>query len=269
MKSLEAIVETNKKQAEFYNTKRKNVPTKIWSYFREKTLKNIRKEIGILNQCYDLHKVWFGDLQNKKVLDLGCYAGNNLSMYLAENSKEYIGLDLSEVAIAKLNQRLESTPTAKAMAADFLSDVDFQDKDFDLIYAYGVLHHFENHQVLIQKLNDKLARGGQIISYDPLETSWPIKIMRRMYRPFQTDAAWEWPFTKKTYYAFADAFEIKERHGIFGRAKWYFLYQFLPLSDTKRTEIGIAMHQKDWVESEKKDSYLFDCMHVTMLMQKK
>lgn len=269
MKTLDEIVETNKKQAEFYNTKRKNVATKIWSYFREKTLKNIRKEIGILNQCYDLHREWFGDLKNKKVLDLGCYSGNNLSLYLAENSSTYIGLDLSAMAITRLKQRLEHIPSANAIAADFLSDDDFPDKDFDLIYAYGVLHHFENVQILIDKLNEKLAPKGQIISYDPLETSLPIKIIRRLYRPFQSDAAWEWPFTKKTYYAFAKAFHVKERRGIFGNAKWYFLYQIMPLSDSKRKEIGKKMHEKDWNQSVNSDKYLFSCMHVTMLMEKK
>lgn len=80
-------------------------------------------------------------------------------MYLAENSKSYLGLDLSEVAIEKLNKRLEHLPHAKAVAADFLSDA-FLETEFDLIYAYGVLHHFENTSVLIDRLNEKLAPGA-------------------------------------------------------------------------------------------------------------
>lgn len=268
MKTQEEIIETNIRQKEFYNTKKKNFATKIWSSLREKTLKKIRKNIGILDQSYDLHKVWFGDLSNKKVLDLGCFQGNSLSMLLAENAKEYIGVDLSDVAIAKLNQKLTQIPTAKAVAVDFLSD-DFPDKDFDLIYAYGVLHHFQSVPVLINKLNEKLAPNGEIISYDPLETSLPIKIIRTLYRPFQSDADWEWPFTRKTYSQFKNAFNIIERRGLLGKTKWFFLLNFVPMSEEKRMNLGKKWHNDDWENSKTSDSALFACMHVTMLMKKK
>lgn len=271
MNTQEEIIEINKKQVEYYNHKsdKKNLPTKIWYYFREKTLKKIRKDIGVLNEAYDIHKVWFGDLSNKKVLDLGCYAGNYWSLYLAENSQKYIALDLSDVAIDMLANRIKPFPNAEAIAADFLSD-EFAEKDFDLIYAYGVLHHFQNPDVLIAKLNEKLASGGVIISYDPLETSLPIKIMRVLYRPFQSDKDWEWPFSKKTYYKFANAFNVLERHGLLGQAKWYFVMNFVPfMSDKKKQNIGQNWHKKDWDLSATSDSHLFKCMHLTMLMQKK
>ena len=271
MKTQDEIIEINKKQKDFYNYKsdRKNLPTRIWYYFREKTLKKIRKDIGILNESYEIHKTWFGDLSNKKVLDLGCFAGNHWSMYMAENSKKYIGLDLSDIAIAKLQDRIKQFPNAKALAADFLAE-EFAEKDFDIIYAYGVLHHFQNPDVLIAKLDEKLAKDGVIISYDPLETSLPIKLMRVMYRPFQSDKDWEWPFTKSTYYKFAKTFTIVERHGLLGKAKWYFIMNFIPfLSDEKKQNIGKNWHKKDWEKSAKSDNNLFKCMHLTMLMQKK
>ncbi|MEO5778143.1 MAG: class I SAM-dependent methyltransferase [Flavobacterium sp.] len=271
MSTQEEIIEINKKQVEFYNYKsdKKNLPTRIWYYFREKTLKKIRKDIGVLNESYDIHKSWFGDLSNKKVLDLGCFAGNYWSMYLAEYSKKYIALDLSDVAIDKLAIRIKPFPNAEAIAADFLSE-QFAEKDFDIIYAYGVLHHFQNPDVLISKLNEKLAPGGVIISYDPLETSLPIKIMRVLYRPFQSDKDWEWPFTKKTYFKFAKAFNIVERHGLLGQSKWYFAMNFMPfVSEEKKQSIGKKWHKKDWDLSATSDSHLFKCMHLTMLMQKK
>lgn len=271
MKSREEIIKINEKQKEFYNSKdnKKNLSTKIWHSLRENTLKKIRKDIGVLNQSYDIHKTWFGDLTDKKVLDLGCFEGNNLSLYLAQNSKKYIALDLSDVAINKLAERLKPYPNAKAVAADFLS-VDFVESEFDLIYAYGVLHHFQNTDLLIAKLNEKLAPNGLIISYDPLETSLPIKIIRVLYRPFQSDKDWEWPFTKKTYFKYAKAFDIKDRRGLLGRAKWYFLLNLIPfLSSEKRQLIGKKWHKKDWDLSVTSDSHLFKCMHFTLLMQKK
>lgn len=268
MKTKESILETNKRQKEFYNQRRLNFITTTWANFRNGLLNQIRKNIGIQNEAYLLHKEWFGDLSHKKVLDLGCYAGNYWSLYLAENSKNYVGIDLSDIAIAKLNERLKPFPNAKAEAVDFLSS-DFTDKDYDLIYAYGVLHHFENTNLLIDILNDKLAPKGEIISYDPLETSLPIKIIRTLYRPFQSDSAWEWPFTKKTFYKFQKAFVIKERRGLLGKSKWIAFVDILPISDSKKKIIGQNWHHQDWNESLTSDRAMFSCMHLTMLMQKK
>lgn len=269
MKTQAEILEINKKQKEFYNHKKKNLPTRIWSFIREKTLKQIRRDIGILNQSYDIHKVWFGDVSDKKVLDLGCFSGNYWSDFLAKNSKEYIGLDLSDVGIAKLAENIKSYPNAKAVAADFLSETDFPDKDFDIIYAYGVLHHFQNVDLLISKLNEKLAPGGVVISYDPLETSIPIKAIRVLYRPFQSDKDWEWPFSRKTYHKFGTSFKIKERHGVLGTAKWYFLINFLPISEERKKAIGAKWHKRDWEKSATSDSHMFSCMQLTMLMEKR
>lgn len=50
---------------------------------------------------------------------------------------------------------------------------------------------------LIDKLDEKLAPGGIIISHDPLKTSKPIALIRMLYRPFQSDRRWEWPFGRK------------------------------------------------------------------------
>lgn len=268
MKTAEEIIETNKKQKEFYNNIKQNFFTKRWAKLRNGLLNKVRKSIGVHDQAYALHKEWFGDLSDKKVLDLGCFSGNHWSFYLAENSKSYLGIDLSDVAIAKLNDKLKPFPNANAEAIDFLSDA-FQEKDYDLIYAYGVLHHFENTNVLIDKLNEKLAPSGKIISYDPLQTSLPIKLLRTLYRPFQSDAAWEWPFSKKTYYQFASAFKIIERRGILGKSKWTILLNILPISEEKKATIGQQWHTNDWNESNNSDRVLFSCMHITMLMQKK
>lgn len=268
METSAQTIEKNKKQKEFYNTKKKSLPSKIWSYIREKSLKNIRRELGILEQSYAQHQVWMGDLSQKKVLDLGCYSGNRLSLHLAKNAKEYVGIDLSDKAIAKLNDKLEGLPHAKAISGDFFSD-EFDEDNFDLIYAYGVLHHFKNVDNLIKHLDLKLAAGGTVINYDPLQTSRPIWFIRWLYRPFQSDAAWEWPFTRKTVKKFDKAFNMLEKRGVLGRSKWYFLYAFLPLSKEKKLNWGKRAHAKDWELSAQSNTHLFKCMQVNMFMQKK
>lgn len=265
---MRRISDVNKAQAEFYNVKKKNLPTLIWSKLRNGLLTQVRQNSGMQQQSYNQHKIWFGNLANKKVLDLGCFAGNYWSLYLAEHSKEYWGIDLSDVGIARLEPRIKSFPNARAITTDFLS-ADFTERNFDLIYAYGVLHHFEDTSILIERLNEKLATAGQIISYDPLQTNLLVNLVRKIYRPFQSDAAWEWPFSKKTFFKFQNAFTIIEKRGILGKSKWLILISFLPISSQRKNELSKKWHKEDWDNSNVSESKLFDCMHLTMLMQKK
>lgn len=262
----EEILEVNQQQKEFYNFKKKNLATTIWSKIRGGLLGDIRKQIGMQRQTYDTHKAWLGDLTDKKVLDLGCYSGNYLSVYIAEHSKQYIGLDLSDKGIAELQKKISHIDSAKAIANDFFSD-EFEEKDFDVIYAYGVLHHFKNVNLLIDKLKEKLKPGGVVISYDPLETSVPIKILRTLYRPFQTDKDWEWPFNKNVVNLFRSQFNVIELHGLLGKSKWFFTLLPLPISKSKKIEIGLRWHLHDWELSPKNDRVLFSCMHITMLLE--
>lgn len=270
--NINAMLLTNQKQKEFYNEnnnkKRKNLPSRIWSGIRSGLLADYRRNFNISEKVYNQHKIWLGDLSNKKILDLGCLRGNALSIYMAKNAKEYIGIDLSDVAINELQLKIEKADckNAKAVAVDFLSS-EFSCENFDVIYAYGVLHHFENFDVLIDKLKEKLSSNGVIISYDPLQTSLPIKIIRAIYRPFQSDKDWEWPFDKKVVDKLYNNFKVMDVKGILGKSKYGILLSFLPLNRGYKNKKIQVMIDKDWSISSKEDIY--PCMHLTMFLQKK
>ena len=270
IKDKTSIIEVNKKQAEFYNQghAQKNLPTRVWSYFRNKALSGFRDKLDIKDQVYSQHKEWLGDLSNKKVLDLGCLYGNHLSIYMAKRARKYIGIDLSAKGINHLKQRLatESCPDAEAITIDFLAD-DFHETDFDIIYAYGVLHHFKNLDILINRLKQKLKPGGLIISYDPLKTSFPIRVIRTLYRPFQSDKEWEWPFDKSTLLALGKHFKIIERHGVLAKSKYGIIVNLLPIPNSQKLKIIKNWHQQDWELSAHEDNRLFQSMHITMLLQ--
>lgn len=268
---IDVMLLTNQKQKKFYNEtnnkKKKNIPSRIWSGLRNGLLANYRRNFNISEKVYAQHKIWLGELSDKKILDLGCLRGNALSIYMATNSKEYVGIDLSDVAIQDLQKKLEKAncKNARALAIDFLSD-DFIDKDFDIIYAYGVLHHFENFDVLINKLKEKLNTNGQIISYDPLQTSLPIKIVRTIYRPFQSDKDWEWPFDKEVIEKLYKNFKVIDVKGILGKSKYGILLSFLPFSTNFKNKKIKKMIESDWDITSKKGIY--PCMHLTMFLQK-
>lgn len=271
MKNTEEILEINKRQKEFYNKTRfsgTNIATKMWANFRNGTLSDFRQKFDIKDRVYDEHKLWMGDLKDKKILDLGCLEGNALSLYMAENAKEYVGIDLSDVGIAKLSAKLKqrNLVNASAIAVDFFS-ADFDHSDFDIVYAYGVLHHFENFDLLISRLKQVMAPNGVIVSYDPLETSTPVKILRAMYRPFQDDKDWEWPFTKKVLKKIDANFTVEKIHGILGKSKYGVLLNLLPLNAKFKSRVIAKMVSDDWNISKIDD--LFSCMHVTMMLRKK
>ena len=270
MKNTEDILEINKKQKEFYNSDnrgKKNIASSLWTSLRNGLLNDFRKKFDIKDRVYDEHKLWLGDLSDKKILDLGCLQGNYLSLYMAKNAKEYIGIDLSDVAIAHLQKTIEQNQckNASARAVDFLSP-EFTETNFDIIYAYGVLHHFENFDLLISKMKEKLNPNGIIVSYDPLETSLPIKILRTIYRPFQDDKDWEWPFTKKVLAKIQSNFKIEEIRGVLGQSKYGIFINFLPLSHAFKSRVIAKMVDKDWNCKTLNDIY--PCMHTTMLLRK-
>ncbi|HAT64956.1 MAG TPA: methyltransferase, partial [Flavobacteriaceae bacterium] len=53
------------------------------------------------------------------------------------------------------------------------------------------------------------------------------------------------------------------------KAKWYFVYQMLPVSKEKKQAWGKKAHQKDWERSATSRKHLLTCMQLNLLLQKK
>ena len=150
---------------------------------------------------------------------------------------------------------------ADAIAMDFLSP-DFPETDFDVCYAFSVAHHFKHFDAFLRLLKSRLVPGGKVITYDPLETSLPVKMARMAYRPFQTDRHWEWPFHRATFDQIQEHFEIAGLQGILGRAK-----QAIPLSvvsPERAARLGRRWHAHDMRSANRIGRPLWGCMHVAM-----
>lgn len=244
-----------------------NVITRLWRRVRWR-LWSIRNELGIDAQIYDLHWEWMGNLSEKSVLDLGCFSGNTLSLAIAEKSKSYLGIDLSEVAIQELSRKLDEHgfSHAQAKAVDFLSD-DFGTETYDIIYAQSVLHHFKYFDAFLKKLASHLAPGGRIISYDPMQTALSLRIARGLYRPFQSDSAWEWPFKKTTFAVIKRHFNIVAMQGVLGYAKWALLISLFNMKAA--IKLGKKWHAGDFAQARNLNHRLWSCVHVTLCLEHK
>ncbi len=270
-KQVQETLNTNKRQVDFYKTapsKRKtNLATEIWKSARRPYYFLI-DNAGIWTDIRAKHLEWMGSLESKRVLDLGCYEGNALSLTIAKPAKEYLGIDLSAPAVERLQIGIDSRgiKNARAISIDFLSS-DFTDTGFDICYAQGVLHHFKHFETMLEVLSNKLNKDGVVITCDPLQTSIPTQFVRALYRPFQLNRDWEWPFSKNSFELIQKYFVIEEVQGFMGYSKRAFPLVFI----NKKLAVSYAkkMHQKDMERANEISSNLWRCMQVAMKLRKK
>jgi SAM-dependent methyltransferase len=214
----------NKAQAQYYDQANGSKPsgvnswmTNLWRTMRYRAIGSVFKQNkGVIHA---IQKDWMGDISQAKILELGSGSGSFLTKYMAENCGIYHAVDLSAVKMAELRGKFGHIPHARFFVADFLSDA-FSEGDYDIIFAQSVIHHFRYTDVLFDKIDAKLKAGGRVITFDPLQTWLPARIFRSLYRPFQTDSAWEFPFTHRMLDDIARRYTVLDQFGIFGRAKW-------------------------------------------------
>lgn len=117
---------------------------------------------------------FIGNLEGKRVLDLGCGIGRN-SLKLACYAHEVIGYDISEVAVAKANDIAKQlgVNNFRAQVNNF-SDV--EEGCFDVILCVNMLHHCATPLHVLNSIRKALRPGGQLIIMEnnPLNPLFPL-----------------------------------------------------------------------------------------------
>lgn len=274
------MLETNRRQRDFYESRHSaarsgggepdaNVATNMWTRLRRRQ-QLLRRHLGISGEVHALHRRWINEMPvaAPRILDLGCFSGNPLSFELARHAERYVGIDLSESAIASLRRRLAEREIvgAEAKAMDFLEN-DFPPESFDLVYAHSVLHHFRHLPVALDEILRLLAPGGMVITVDPLNTSFSSRLARRIYRPLQSDRDWEFPFTRRTLRAIRGRFVIEELRGFMGCAKYSLPLMLVPglrRTGERGSSLGARMDAR---YATREGAMLWRCMQVTLLLR--
>ena len=127
-----------------------------------------------------------GDITGKKLLDLGCGAGEN-SVYFAKKGALCVATDYSpgmvEVALKlaeKNGVKIEGC-TANAM------ELEFPDNTFDIVYASNLLHHLPEPKLAIREMHRVLKPGGKACFWEPLKHNPVINVYRRMATKVRTE----------------------------------------------------------------------------------
>jgi 2-polyprenyl-3-methyl-5-hydroxy-6-metoxy-1,4-benzoquinol methylase len=123
-----------------------------------------------------------GNLENKKVLDIGCGLGRE-SIFMAKNGALVTGIDISSKNIEKAKQYASEY---KANNTRFIViniyNLNYID-EFDIVFCRASLHHFPDVNSVIQKAHKSLKVGGIMIIQEPKAEN-PIAIIgRRFFNP--------------------------------------------------------------------------------------
>ncbi|MGM5488381.1 MAG: class I SAM-dependent methyltransferase [Nanobdellota archaeon] len=98
-----------------------------------------------------------GDLQGKKILDLGCGNGNHLWYYLKAGAEVH-GLDKSQPRIDLARKRVVG---AIFTVADMNEALPFEDGSFDFVVSSQSVHFVENLNGLLGEVNRILRSQGK------------------------------------------------------------------------------------------------------------
>ena len=101
---------------------------------------------------------------NDVVLEIGCSQGIDMTEFLRGGVKGYIGLDLTLKGLMLARRRLEYyglyDQDVNLLCAD-AEGLPLADAQIDYLYSYGVIHHSENTQAIIDQISRVLKPGGR------------------------------------------------------------------------------------------------------------
>ncbi|MCX7049574.1 MAG: class I SAM-dependent methyltransferase [Candidatus Sumerlaeota bacterium] len=119
-----------------------------------------------------------GDVKGKRLLDLGCGAGEN-SVYFALKGASCLATDFSPGMVKTALELAETYGVAiQARVMDAMK-MDLPDESFDIVYASNLLHHVDPRRTL-DEMHRILKKGGKACFWDPLRHNPIINIYRRM-----------------------------------------------------------------------------------------
>lgn len=119
-----------------------------------------------------------------RVLSIGCGLGD-YEISLAPDVASIVAIDLSATAVGEARSRADGRGVANVdWIAGSALDLDFDPGAFDLVYAFGVLHHLDPAErlELLRRAHAWLTPGGWLYARDPNARGLLRRLGRGLYR---------------------------------------------------------------------------------------
>jgi SAM-dependent methyltransferase len=100
--------------------------------------------------------------RGKRVLEVGVGAGTD-HLQWARAGAECYGVDLTDAAIETTRQRLDAYGLSSNLRRIDAESLPFEDGSFDLVYSWGVIHHSERPERIVEEIRRVLKPGGRFI----------------------------------------------------------------------------------------------------------
>jgi 2-polyprenyl-3-methyl-5-hydroxy-6-metoxy-1,4-benzoquinol methylase len=153
------------------------------NYFKEVSQRRYQVEPHI-PEFAGFH-LWAG----KRVLEIGCGIGSDAEEF-AKHGAEYVGIDLSDQSLEIAQQRFE----VLGLQGKFYN-IDVSDSaalsalgQFDLVYSYGVIHHFPGIDKIINNIYKVTETAGEFRFMVYAKNSWKYAMIQKGLDQFEAQA---------------------------------------------------------------------------------
>jgi ubiquinone/menaquinone biosynthesis C-methylase UbiE len=137
----------------------------------------------------------FSTSKGKKVLEIGCSVGTDLSQF-ALNGADVTGIDLTPKGIELAKKRFELYGLKGDLRVADAETLPFPDNTFDVVYSIGVLHHTpDTERAINQEVFRVLKPGGQarIGLYHKMSYNYLFLV----YKAFRRRYLWKYSFDQR------------------------------------------------------------------------
>ena len=182
------MIDLHQKIIDYWNKQPCNVghsaePVGTEKYFEEVTAKRYRAEPHILDFAGFHH--WRG----KRVLEIGCGIGSDAEQF-ARHGADYVGIDLSNESLDICKQRFKTYNLTGEFLHGDITDREFLKNlgEFDLVYSYGVLHHYPGMRQHIEHIHNLIVPSGELRFMVYARNSWKYAMIQKGLDQFEAQA---------------------------------------------------------------------------------
>ena len=104
----------------------------------------------------------FSRHSGKRVLEIGVGAGTD-HLQWARSGVDLYGVDLTEIGIEITKKRLKLYGFESNLLRADAEKLPYEDNYFDIVYSWGVIHHSETPELIIEEIRRVLKPNGQFI----------------------------------------------------------------------------------------------------------